>query len=75
MKTDRELINLCEGWVGGRNPDQVEAMTLRNKVNTAVDSIDDLIKFIYHDTSEAEIFISKIVSFLHKMKLALEEED
>jgi hypothetical protein len=30
MKTDRELMTICEGWVGGRSPDKVESMTYQN---------------------------------------------
>jgi hypothetical protein len=56
MKSDRELINLCEGswddnsvghqWVGGRSPDSAKATSDSLKVEEAIIDIDDIIQYV-----------------------------
>lgn len=74
----KKLREICtEGWIGGRNPDQVDSMNARNKVYTAAESIDTLIEHIQNYLSEDVVsmeLITDIVERLTDIKTELESE-
>ena len=74
MKTNRELMTICEGWVGGRSPDEVEVMNLRSRIYSAIEAVDDLSKLVseWHGEYSAE---DEILASLKNIKDILEEEE
>jgi hypothetical protein len=74
MKTDRELMTICEGWVGGRSPDKVESMNLRSRIYSAIEAVDDLSKLVseWHGEYSADF---EILTSLKNIKDILESED